>query len=92
MALTAGDEPKIRVQNLDFFYDGRQALRSNNLEIARNRITALIGPSGCGKSTHIRTYNRMFDLYPGHRATGEVLLKQLSKPAGDTLPRNRYAP
>jgi len=74
MALTAADEPKIRVQNLDFYYGERQALRANNLEIAKNRITALIGPSGCGKSTHIRTYNRMYDLYPGHRATGAVLL------------------
>ena len=37
-------------------------------------MTAIIGPSGCGKSTHIRVYNRIFELYPDHRAEGEVLL------------------
>ena len=69
-----GDKPKIRAEKLCFYYGKTQALQSNDLEIAEKKITALIGPSGCGKSTHIRTYNRMFELYAGQRATGRVLL------------------
>jgi len=65
---------KLSVRNLDFFYGEKQVLFSNTLDIAANKVTAFIGPSGCGKSTHIRTYNRMFDLYKGHRAEGEILL------------------
>jgi len=65
---------KISVRNLDFFYGNHQALFDNSLEIAPNCVTAIIGPSGCGKSTHIRVYNRIFELYPKQRATGEVLL------------------
>lgn len=72
MALLDEDSPKIRVEDLSFYYGKTQALRSNTLEIAEHKITALIGPSGCGKSTHIRTYNRMFELYPGQRATGHI--------------------
>ncbi len=70
----AAAEPKISVRNLDFFYGSSQALHGNNLDIAANRVTAVIGPSGCGKSTHIRVYNRIFELYRDQRATGEVLL------------------
>ncbi len=65
---------KISVRDLHFYYGDHHALKGNTLDIAENRVTAFIGPSGCGKSTHIRTYNRMFELYRGHRATGEVLL------------------
>ncbi len=65
---------KIRVRNLDFFYGNSQALFDNNIDIAERKVTAFIGPSGCGKSTHIRTYNRMYSLYPDQKATGEVLL------------------
>ncbi|MDQ6960482.1 MAG: phosphate ABC transporter ATP-binding protein PstB [Mariprofundaceae bacterium] len=68
------NETKMSVRNLDFYYGDKQVLFGNTLEIARNRVTAFIGPSGCGKSTHIRTYNRMFDLYKGHRAEGEILM------------------
>lgn len=64
----------MKVRNLDFFYGQTQALFDNNIDIADNAITALIGPSGCGKSTHIRTYNRMYSLYKGHRAEGQILL------------------
>jgi len=60
------------VRDLNFYYGSKQVLFDNSLDIAANRVTAFIGPSGCGKSTHIRTYNRMFDLYKGHRAEGEV--------------------
>ncbi len=60
------------MRDLNFYYGSKQVLFDNSLDIAANRVTAFIGPSGCGKSTHIRTYNRMFDLYKGHRAEGEV--------------------
>ena len=66
--------PKISVRNLNFYYGDRQVLFDNNLDIADGKVTAFIGPSGCGKSTHIRTYNRMFDLYKGQRAEGEVIV------------------
>jgi len=65
---------KITTRQLQFFYGEHQALFDNNLEIARNRVTAIIGPSGCGKSTHIRVYNRIYELYGDQRASGEVLL------------------
>jgi len=67
-------DAKISVRGLNFYYDEKQALTDNTLDIARGRVTAFIGPSGCGKSTHIRTYNRMFELYKGQRATGEILM------------------
>jgi phosphate transport system ATP-binding protein len=65
---------KISVRNLNFFYGPHQALFRNNLDIAPQRVTAIIGPSGCGKSTHIRVYNRIYELYPDYRAEGEVQL------------------
>ena len=65
---------KIKVRNLDFYYGSFQALFENNVDIAERHVTAFIGPSGCGKSTHIRTYNRMFSLYPDQRATGEIIM------------------
>jgi phosphate transport system ATP-binding protein len=72
---TVPDAPvKIAVRDLNFHYGKHQALFDNNLDVRRNRVTALIGPSGCGKSTHLRVYNRVFELYHGHRASGEVLL------------------
>ncbi len=74
MALKPGDTARITVQDLSFFYGNTRVLHDNCLDIADKRITAFIGPSGCGKSTHIRTYNRMFALYPGQRATGSVQL------------------
>ena len=63
----------IRVRNLDFYYGKFQGLRKVNLDIARRKVTAFIGPSGCGKSTLLRTLNRMFDLYPGQRAEGQIV-------------------
>jgi phosphate transport system ATP-binding protein len=65
---------KIEVRHLDFFYGPVRALKDVNLTLADRSITAFIGPSGCGKSTLLRVLNRMYALYPGHRATGEVLL------------------
>jgi phosphate transport system ATP-binding protein len=65
---------KIQVRNLNFFYGKFQALKDVSLDVATNKVTAFIGPSGCGKSTLLRTFNRMYDLYPGQHATGEILL------------------
>ena len=69
----AMDDAVIRVRDLDFYYGKFQGLRKVNLDIARKKVTAFIGPSGCGKSTLLRTLNRMFDLYPGQRAEGQIL-------------------
>ena len=65
---------KVIVKNLDFFYGKSQALFDNNIEIKEKKITAVIGPSGCGKSTHLRTYNRIYELYRNQRAAGEILI------------------
>ncbi len=73
-ASPASTNVKISVKNLQFFYGSFQSLKNINLEIPERRITAFIGPSGCGKSTLLRTFNRMYDLYPGQRADGEILL------------------
>jgi phosphate transport system ATP-binding protein len=63
----------LEIRNLSFYYGRFQGLKDVSLDIARNKVTAFIGPSGCGKSTLLRTFNRMFDLYPGQRAEGEIL-------------------
>src|SRR5512135_2302380 len=73
-AHTAPPASNIKVSQLNFFYGSYQALTDIDLNIAEKHITAFIGPSGCGKSTLLRTFNRMYDLYPGHRATGEIVL------------------
>ncbi len=70
----AASDIKIKVNNLNFYYGGFQGLKNINLDILERRITAFIGPSGCGKSTLLRTLNRMYDLYPGQRAEGEILI------------------
>src|SRR4030095_13802774 len=64
--------PKMTIRSLDFYYGKFHALKDVSLEIAERRVTAFIGPSGCGKSTLLRTLNRMYSLYPGHRATGDI--------------------
>src|SRR5579863_325782 len=65
---------KISVRDLNFYYGASRALKEVNLSLREHKVTALIGPSGCGKSTLLRVFNRMYDLYPGQRAEGEVLL------------------
>ena len=65
---------KIAVRHLDFYYGSNKSLKDINLEMPEKQVTAFIGPSGCGKSTLLRVFNRMYSLYPGQRATGEVLL------------------
>jgi phosphate transport system ATP-binding protein len=67
-------EIELAVHNLNFFYGDNQALFDNNIDIYKKQITAIIGPSGCGKSTHIRTYNRIFELYRNQRASGEIII------------------
>ncbi|MCX7228542.1 MAG: phosphate ABC transporter ATP-binding protein PstB [Burkholderiales bacterium] len=62
----------LRVRDLDFYYGKFQGLKKVSLDIARHKVTAFIGPSGCGKSTLLRVFNRMYDLYPGQRAEGEI--------------------
>jgi len=66
--------PRISIRNLDFFYGAVRALKAIDLDLPERRITGLIGPSGCGKSTLLRVLNRMYDLYPGQHATGEVTM------------------
>ena len=65
---------KMEVRDLNFYYDDFQALKNINIDIAEKKVTAFIGPSGCGKSTLLRTFNRMYDLYPGMRAEGIINL------------------
>ena len=65
---------KVAVQNLDFYYGDNRALKNINVSLFQGRVTAFIGPSGCGKSTLLRILNRMYDLYPNQRATGNVML------------------
>ena len=64
---------RYRAARLDFYYGKFQALKDIELDVAERRVTAFIGPSGCGKSTLLRTLNRMYSLYPGQRATGEII-------------------
>ncbi len=72
--LPGKERVKIAARGLTFHYGDHQALFGNDLEVAANRVTAIIGPSGCGKSTHLRTYNRIFELYRNQRVDGEILL------------------
>jgi phosphate transport system ATP-binding protein len=66
--------PKIEIRGLNFYYGAMQALHNVGMTLADRSITAFIGPSGCGKSTLLRVLNRMYALYPGQRAEGEVLI------------------
>jgi phosphate transport system ATP-binding protein len=72
-ATSNGENAALQVRNLDFFYGDFKGLSNVNLDIAQKKVTAFIGPSGCGKSTLLRTFNRMYDLYPGQRAEGQIL-------------------
>ena len=66
--------PEIQVRNLNLFYGDNQALKNINIDIEKNKVTALIGPSGCGKSTFLRTLNRMNDLIDNVKINGEILV------------------
>ena len=86
----------ITVKDLNLWYGQSQALKRINIEIPEKSITALIGPSGCGKSTFLKTLNRMNDLIPSVKITGEVLyggqnifetdVNNLRKEVGKVLP------
>ena len=69
-----GNNVKIEIKNLNFYYDDFQALKSINMEVPGNKVTAIIGPSGCGKSTYLRIFNRMNDLIEGTKVEGEVII------------------
>jgi phosphate transport system ATP-binding protein len=73
-ATTVMNEARIAIRNLDFFYGDNRALKGISLDLSDRQVTGMIGPSGCGKSTLLRVLNRMYDLYPGQRATGEVMM------------------
>ncbi|TWD58278.1 phosphate ABC transporter ATP-binding protein (PhoT family) [Agrobacterium vitis] len=81
-----GRKIKLEAKGVSFSYKpGHQVLKNVNLPLRDNTVTAFIGPSGCGKSTLLRVFNRMYDLYPGQKATGEVLLdgRNILKPSED---------
>jgi phosphate transport system ATP-binding protein len=67
---------RITIRNLDFFYGPTlpKSLKGINLDMPDRQVTGMIGPSGCGKSTLLRVLNRMYSLYPGQRAEGEVMM------------------
>ncbi len=67
-------QTKVAVKDLRFYYKNYEALKGINIDLYDRRVTAFIGPSGCGKSTLLRVLNRIYDLYPGQRATGQVLV------------------
>jgi phosphate transport system ATP-binding protein len=71
---SAGAAARVSIRNLNFYYGATHALKNINIDYADRKTTAMIGPSGCGKSTLLRVLNRMYDLYPGQRAEGEVLV------------------
>ncbi len=66
-------EAILAIRDLDFYYGDFRGLSNVSLDVAKHKVTAFIGPSGCGKSTLLRTFNRMYDLYPGQRAEGQIL-------------------
>ncbi len=76
---------KISIRNLNFFYGANRALKDINVSLYQGKVTAFIGPSGCGKSTLLRILNRMYDLYPNQRATGDVRIdnEQILSPSQD---------
>ena len=86
-ASSLDDKYAIRAVDLNVFYGKFHAVRDINLDIERNKITALIGPSGCGKSTVLRAFNRMNDLVPSARTEGEILFhgKNIYEPKVDAV-------
>jgi len=85
------DATKITVRHLNFFYAKVQALHDVSLEIPERIVMALIGPSGCGKSTFLRTLNRMNDVIPATRVSGEVLMdgRDIYEPGTDVVELRR---
>ena len=73
-AIIPGSNILLSAQNVNIFYGDNRAVKDVNLNFARGTVNALIGPSGCGKTTFLRAINRMHDLTPGARVTGQILL------------------
>lgn len=71
-------QPGIAVRELNFYYGSNHALKNIWLEFPERQVTGVIGPSGCGKSTLLRVLNRMYELYPGQRATGQVIMDDVN--------------
>ena len=71
-AISSDDDIILSCKNLNLWYDENQALKDINLDILKNKVTAIIGPSGCGKSTLIRSFNRMNDIIEGCKIKGEI--------------------
>jgi phosphate transport system ATP-binding protein len=67
-------KPRVAIEQLDFYYGSNQALKGITLDLPDRQVTGMIGPSGCGKSTLLRVLNHMYDLYPGQRAEGKVMM------------------
>ncbi|HYW28048.1 MAG TPA: ATP-binding cassette domain-containing protein, partial [Terriglobales bacterium] len=72
--LPGASPTKVSLEQVSFWYGKFKALNEVTLEVPEKRVTALIGPSGCGKSTLLRTLTRMYDLVPGRRAEGRIML------------------
>ena len=81
------NKDKVLIRDLNFYYGQTHALKGVNLNLYKGQVTAFIGPSGCGKSTLLRVLNRMYDLYPGQRAEGEVMLdgRTSSRPTSTSI-------
>ena len=69
---------RIAIEDLDFYYGDHKALKGIKLNLPDRQVTGMIGPSGCGKSTLLRVLNRMYDLYPGQRATGRAMMDEMN--------------
>jgi phosphate transport system ATP-binding protein len=91
MQQAASAKPIIKVNDVDFYYGDKQALKSINVDIAEKRATAFIGPSGCGKTTLLRCLNRMNDLVLNTRVTGSISLdgKNIYDPSTDVIQLRR---
>ena len=74
---------RIAIDGLDFYYGANKALKNIVLDLPERQVTGMIGPSGCGKSTLLRVINRMYDLYPGQRAEGRVMMDGMNLIAPD---------
>jgi phosphate transport system ATP-binding protein len=70
----SSDKAKLDIRDLNFFYGDHRALKNISLPLMERKVTAFIGPSGCGKSTLLRAINRIYELYPGQRAEGEIMM------------------
>jgi len=83
----AEQRTRIAIRDLNFYYGETHALKNISLNVDERRVLAMIGPSGCGKSTLLRVINRMYDLYPGQRAEGEVMMDEMNI-VGDQIDLN----